>query len=486
MSPDITDLLGNDIRKPTALVHFERDMPLTEQKVMTLIIFHCQIADKDESGFYHIRKSFVRRFLGWDDSHNYPRIYEAFEKIFDNTIRWNLLGKDKTFKSLKCKLIVSLLEPTDTGPFIGFKLHPDLEPAIKDPRLFARIKLIMMAILAKPKYAFPLYEILSDCYSRGERVVRLSLQELKESLGIAGPYYDQFIAFKKEVLRPNLAAINQNTDCQVAYDTYREGRKVAGVVFTIDKQDWHPPLLEEHLRELQVYYQPPVPAGPPALSAPTPPALSAPTPPAAPDAEEQAFLDSVKAHQVAETDAVQALRTHGLNGARAIRDYALRQAARRKGSKDQVRDLGAYMARCFREGYGRWEERDPPDPKRPEAPRPEARPSEEASSTSTSKVERLAARFKSAFRTHQSQLVGERLERMSAEERARFNDEFVARHPVWARKFREVGPTTPLLRSAFEAFAVEMLLDPEQKDLVAFARERLASAEIVEWLQRAV
>ncbi|MDS4031542.1 MAG: replication initiation protein [Candidatus Contendobacter sp.] len=469
MSPDITDLLGNDVRKPTALVHFERDMPLTEQKVMTLIIFHCQVADKDESGFYHIRKNFVRRFLGWDDSHNYPRIYEAFEKIFDNTIRWNLLGKDKTFKSLKCKLIVSLLEPTDTGPFIGFKLHPDLEPAIKDPRLFARIKLIMMAILAKPKYAFPLYEILADCYSRGERVIRLSLQELKESLGIAGPYYDQFIAFKKEVLRPNLAAINQNTDCQVTYDTYREGRKVAGVVFTIDKQDWRPPLLEEHLRELQSYYQP-IPVEPPALSAPP-----------APSADEQKFVDSVKRHQVAEADALQAIRTHGLNGARAIRDYALRQATRRKGSKDQVRDLGAYMARCFREGYGRWEEQDPLNVRRAEAPPPEEQPAREAAS----ETERLAAKFKTAFRAHQSQLVDERLGRMSAEERARLDDEFAARHPIWAQKFRELGPTTPLLRSAFEVFAVEVLLDPEQKDVVAFARERSASAEVVEWLQRA-
>ncbi len=469
MSPDITDLLGNDVRKPTALVHFERDMSLTEQKVMTLIIFHCQVADKDESGFYHIRKGFVRRFLGWEDSHNYPRIYEAFEKIFDNTIRWNLLGKDKTFKSLKCKLIVSLLEPTETGPFIGFKLHPDLEPAIKDPRLFARIKLIMMAILAKPKYAFPLYEILSDCYSRGERVARLSLRELKESLGIAGPYYDQFIAFKKEVLRPNLAAINQNTDCQVAYDTYREGRKVAGVVFTIDKQDWRPPLLEEHLRELQSYYQ--VPTDAPALSAPP-----------APNADEQAFLDSVKLYQVTETDALQAIRTHGLDGARMIRDYALRQAMRRKGSKDQVRDLGAYMARCFREGYGRGEDQDPQEPERPDAPRPEVQPARKA----PSETERLGSVIKTAFWAYQSQLVEERLGRMSAEERARFDDEFAARHSIWAQKFREVGLTTPLLRSAFQTFAVEALLEPGQKDLVAFAQGRSAPAEVIKWLQRAI
>jgi hypothetical protein len=470
MSPDITDLLGNDVRKPTALVHFERDMSLTEQKVMTLIIFHCQVADKDESGFYHIRKSFVRRFLGWEDSHNYPRIYEAFEKIFDNTIRWNLLGKDKTFKSLKCKLIVSLLEPTETGPLIGFKLHPDLEPAIKDPRLFARIKLIMMGILAKPKYAFPLYEILSDCYSRGERVARFSLSELKESLGIAGPYYDQFIAFKKEVLRPNLAAINQNTDCQVAYDTYREGRKVAGVVFAIDKQDWRPPLFEEHLRELQSYYQP-VPAAMPALKAPP-----------LPNGEEQAFLDSVKLYQVAETDALQALRTHGLEGAQTIRDYVLRQAARRKGSKDQVRDLGAYMARCFREGYGRMGGQDRRDAERAEALRQEPQPANNA----PSEAERLAAELKTAFRAWQTQLVDERLGRMSAEERARFDDEFADRHAILARKFREVGPTTPLLRSAFQAFAVDALLEPAQKDIVAFARDRSASTEVIGWLQRAV
>ena len=470
MSPDITDLLGNDVRKPTALVHFERDMSLTEQKVMTLIIFHCQVADKDESGFYHIRKNFIRRFLGWDDSHNYPRIYEAFEKIFDNTIRWNLLGKDKNFKSLKCKLIVSLLEPTDTGPFIGFKLHPDLEPAIKDPRLFARIKLIMMAILAKPKYAFPLYEILSDYYSRGEREARISLQELKESLGITGSYYDQFIAFMKEVLRPNLAAINQNTDCQVTYDTYREGRKVAGVVFTIDKQDWRPPLLEEHLRELQNYY-PPDPTEPPALSAPP-----------APSADEQEFVDSVKLYQVAEADALQAIRTHGLNGARAIRDYALRQAARRKGTKEQVRDLGAYMARCFREGYGRWEEQDQLNSKRAEPLQKEAKSATETAS----EVERLAAKFKTAFRAQQGQWVDERLTRMSAEERARFDEEFAARHAIWAQKFRELGPTTPLLRSAFQAFAVEMLLDTEQKDIVAFAQARSASDEVIQHLRDAV
>lgn len=469
MSTDITDLLSNDVRKPTALVHFERDMSLTEQKVMTLIIFHCQVAGKDEGGFYHIRKSFVRRFLGWEDSNNYPRIYEAFEKIFDNTIRWNLLGRDKTFKSLKCKLIVSLLEPTETGSFIGFKLHPDLEPAIRDPRLFARIKLVMMAILAKPKYAFPLYEILTDFYSRGERVARLSLQELKESLGISGVYYDQFVAFKKEVLRPNLAAINQNTDCQVAYDTYREGRKVAGVVFTIDKQDWRPPLLEEHLRELQGYYRG-APVEAPAASA----GLLAANP------DDLAFVESVRAYQVAEVDALRALRTHGLEKARTIRDYALQQAARRKGSKEPVRDLGAYMVRCFRQGYGLDE---PQKPLALEPPQDSA-PAAETVMLNPAGIEALAREIRSAFRVWQGQRLEERLAQLSPAERQELDQAFMARHAIWARKFREVGPTTPLLRSAFQTFAVEQLLPPAQQDLLAFAQERAAPTEVLAHLAK--
>ncbi len=84
---DVSQLLDNHMRKPTALIHFERELSVIEQKVMTLIIFHCQVVEKDDKGFYYIKKNFVREFLGWDDSNNYPRLYEAFEGIFNNTIQ---------------------------------------------------------------------------------------------------------------------------------------------------------------------------------------------------------------------------------------------------------------------------------------------------------------------------------------------------------------------------------------------------------------
>lgn len=465
----INDLLGNDVKKPTALVHFERDMSLTEQKVMTLIIFHCQVADKDKRGLYYIKKSFVRRFLGWDDSNNYPRIYEAFEKIFDNTIKWNLLDKDKTFKSLRCKLIVSLLEPTESGQFIGFKIHPDLEPVIKDPRLFAKIKLIMMSILAKPKYAFPLYEILSDCYSRGEKFSRFSLGELKESLGINGPYYDNFVAFKKEILKPNLAAINQNTDCKVAYDTYREGRKIAGVIFQLDKQDWHPPLLQEHIKELQIYYKKDHQE------------LNLLTPPPVPNVDEQLFIDSIKLYRVAETDALQAIKAHGLEGAIQIRDYVLQQVAVQKRKRSRVRDIGAYMARCFREGYGRKSQEDessiyPAQQSMDLEPKIKTK-------NATDSNNLVVLDIRKEFREYQNGLVDKMLSEMSLEEREKFNERFANQNPVWARKFKELGLKTPMIRSAFYKFAADNLLAPIYKDIMIFARDKGVSEEIIQMLK---
>ena len=44
------------IHKPTALIHFERELSVIAQKVMTLIVAHCQTTAKNAQGFYFIEK----------------------------------------------------------------------------------------------------------------------------------------------------------------------------------------------------------------------------------------------------------------------------------------------------------------------------------------------------------------------------------------------------------------------------------------------
>ena len=75
---------------------------------------------------------------------------------------------------------------------------------------------------------------------------------------------------------------------------------------------------------------------------------------------------------------------------------------------------------------------------------------------------------------------------MTAQERQDFDQAFLRANPIWAKMFRETGPVSPLGRAAFQQFAVERLLDPAQRDLVAFARDRGAPIEVVNLLQAAV
>jgi len=457
-------VLSSDIKKPTALVHFERDLSPIEQKIMTLIIFHCQMSVKDDKGFYYIKKSLIREFIGWEDSKNYTGIYDGFEGIYNNSIQWNMLGADRTFEDLKCRLIVSLLKPTQTGQYVGFQLHHELEPLIRDPRVFARLKLIMLVLLAKPKYCYPLYELIADAFSRNKHLVKLSLSLLKEYLGIPADSYGVFKDFKTRVLKPSVDGINQFSDFAVSYKTYRDGRSIGGVIFEIRKQSWQPPQILGPVKELQRYYS----LNPEALQSQV---TLLP--------EEQAFVKSVVVHNVVEADARAALEIHGLTGAIEVRDYVLAEVERRKAGNNRVRDVGAYMVRCFREGFGkRTDEERVQEEKKQVA--------DEIKRQQTEITEQLRTEFevvRSEFMNHQNGLIESLLETMSDDERTALDRRFTRRNPIWAKKYREVGLGTPLVRAAFYKFAAEELLTDEQRDACLFARNKGVSIQVINMLE---
>jgi hypothetical protein len=367
-----------------------------------------------------------------------------------------------------CKLIVSLLKPTATGEYIGYKLHPDLEPVIKDPKVFAKIKLIMMSILAKPKYAFPLYEILSDFYSRGEKSVKMPMDLLRSSLGIAEDAYDSFIPFKRRVLKPNIDAINNNTDCKVSYSTYRENRKVAGLIFEIEKQNWQPPLLMNHFHELQVYYE----NSRTLKIASQWEGFTSP--------EDKAFFDSVSRFHITEQDVKRSIQTHGLEGAVEIRDYVLAEVERRNQSKDPVRDVGAYMARCLKDGFGKKTQEERHQQARAKAETDKKR----SQAKDKEALERELQDIKNEFWNYQIELIDSKLDQMEAEEWEAFNESFVTQNPLFAKGFRESGLERPSVRASFYKFAVGQLLSDDERDIGHFAKAKGASASFLKELNK--
>lgn len=411
------------IRKPTALIHFERELSVIAQKVMTLIVSHCQKETKNAQGFYLIEKRRVCELLGWEASYNHLRAVDAFREIFNNTVAWNLFGQDRTFKRLECKLIISLLVPTEAGSCVGFQLHPELEPVIKSPKVFGQILLEVPALLARSEYAFPLYELLADHVSREEGLLRMTLADLKRYLGLKGRY-PVFQKLKERVLTPSLDSINANTDLQVSYETWQAGRAVGGLVFYVQRQGQSQTPVKTAVKTL-------VALSPPLSS----PQTSVPTR----SAEEQHFLERLARHQIGEADAVQALQMHGLDGAREIYGYVRQEIVRRKGTSEEIRNSGAYLVRCFREGYGRKGEID-----------------REAEMAQTAQAERVAAAqtaahiAQGATRMQTAEIMA-RFTALSDEEQTALEQAFLQAEPVWARQ-----PTRSRIRAkAFQRWLTE-------------------------------
>jgi hypothetical protein len=421
------------IHKPTALIHFERDLSVVAQKVMTLIVAHCQKETKNDQGFYLIEKRRVCELLGWEASCNHLRVVEAFDEIYNNSLIWNLFRQDRTFKYLKCRLIVSLLIPAETGSSVGFQLHPELEPIIKFPKVYGQILLEVPALLARSEYAFPLYELLADHVSREEGLLRITLADLKRYLGINGSY-PAFPMFRTRVLTPSLNSINNSTDLQISYETWRDRQAVVGLSFRIQRDK----------RQSSATTSPKAPEKALVVRVALPPT----PPPSVPtwSPEEQAFLDRLVRHQISEEDAIQAVQTHGLNGAQEIFGYVRQEVARRKGTTEEIRNVSAYLARCLREGFGRKGEADR------EAEIVQAARAEQATAAQSA-ADNARAEANAAVRT-QTTVVMDRFTALPIAEQIALEQAFLQAEPIWGYR-----PANTLSRSkAFQSWLVQQWL----------------------------
>lgn len=119
---------------------------------------------------------------------------------------------------------------TDGGRVVRLLLPPAGLAALRAPETFAKID--AEAAHRLPPHARTLYGLLAD--KQRQRVKRwpVELAELKALLGVAGRYDGRFDDFRRRVLEPSTAAINDFGVIRLSYEVERMGRRVDGVVFT--------------------------------------------------------------------------------------------------------------------------------------------------------------------------------------------------------------------------------------------------------------
>lgn len=166
--------------------------------------------------------------------------------------RMNQSQIGKTFESLLQKL-VSI--PLDTGGFAKFQLfkrfeltknergswivsvdaHDDALPLMFDFKEKYFTYELWNALSLSSTNQIRMYEILKQYEKVGERVI--SIEELKQMLGLKKTEYPVWADFKKRVLDTCQESLSAKTDLTYEYVPIRTGRKFTDIIFTILKNE---------------------------------------------------------------------------------------------------------------------------------------------------------------------------------------------------------------------------------------------------------
>lgn len=81
-----------------------------------------------------------------------------------------------------------------------------------------------------------LYELLNTLY-RNSGTPRVSIEDLRNKLGILEHEYKRMFDFKRQVLDYSIAQINENTDIKVSYEQHKKVRTISAFTFHIEMKE---------------------------------------------------------------------------------------------------------------------------------------------------------------------------------------------------------------------------------------------------------
>ena len=80
-----------------------------------------------------------------------------------------------------------------------------------------------------------LYEVLNNLHK--SKISRISIEDLRNKLGILEHEYKRMFDFKRQVLDYAIEQINEHTDIKVSYEQHKKIRTISGFTFRIEAKD---------------------------------------------------------------------------------------------------------------------------------------------------------------------------------------------------------------------------------------------------------
>lgn len=220
-----------NVVKNNALINASYNLELVEQRLILLAIIEARQTGEGINANDPLTihaESYINQFNVAKQT-AYQALKDACDDLFARQFSYQEINKRGNTENVKSRW-VSEVRYVDAEATVKIVFAPIVVPLItRLEEHFTSYELEQVAKL-KSKYATRLYEILI-CWRGVGKVPVISLEEIRQKLGILENQYNAMCDFKNNVLELAIKQINQHSDITVSYDQKKAGRKIIGFSF---------------------------------------------------------------------------------------------------------------------------------------------------------------------------------------------------------------------------------------------------------------
>ncbi len=156
------------------------------------------------------------------------RLDSTIENLMKTVVRTKILINGEP-AIIRFQLLADNIEYDKRDGIFVYRFPPRLRQLIKSSSVFARLSKETMFLMAS-KYALSLYEIVQKRVNLKHKSYEdFSVEEFRGMLGVPTGRLKQYRDLNASAIKPALRDVNEHTNCQVAVEPLKKGKKVEKV-----------------------------------------------------------------------------------------------------------------------------------------------------------------------------------------------------------------------------------------------------------------
>lgn len=223
------DLSKKEVIKHSGVVQVQHKTSLMGQKIFNILLAHAFNDLKTE----RTHRIEVKELLKYVPSMNATHLRKTLREMCVR-VDYNILGKDKK-ETWGFFALLPFAEIKEGSGICEYSFMDKMIELLANPRMYAKISLLIQKRYSGNKYGWFLYELCFDYKDIGKTPV-ISIEDLKKYFGIEKTRYTEFNIFRRNVINAAIRDINAQTDLNIRDRTFKTERRITHIQFIFTRK----------------------------------------------------------------------------------------------------------------------------------------------------------------------------------------------------------------------------------------------------------